>query len=326
MVVLRHGKIALEWYAGGVTRDHNHNIFSITKSFVSAMCGAAVREGMIESPSTTLNEIFAPFPNETMGELSLHHLLTMQSGLPQSRGNTSGPSRELFDSLHAAPNRLEAIAELETSGEPGQEFVYGNIEPQLVLSAVEKATAQSAEEFASKRLFKPMEFENSEWKFADRSGHAPGGYGLRLRAIDLAKFGQLYLQKGKWNGQSLLSESWIADSSSNQTGSGYGYYWWLPASTERPRPFAAKGVRGQQILVSPAHQLVFVVTADLPPDQVRPILKELNDQLLGAVSDEPRLPENPDGLKRLIEELEAVADFSPTKPGVPASRRPSIPE
>ncbi|MCB1231489.1 MAG: serine hydrolase [Verrucomicrobiae bacterium] len=327
LLVLRHGNLVLEWYAGDVSRDHNHNIYSITKSVVSLLAGLAIAEGKIDGIETTLGELFpdskALTTDPTKRAITLEQLLTMRSGFPVARANkTEGPERELFDRINAAGDRTSLILEqLELATEPNGAFAYNNIDPQLVGSAIATATGEHLPEFAGKALFRPLGFENASWQFPDDTGQVPGGYGLRLRAIDLAKLGQLVLQSGKWNGKTIVDEAWIADATRDHTGAGYGYYWWLD---EKKGVIGAKGVRGQRIEIVPALDLVFVVTAELPPARVAPVTKKLlEDFVLAAVSPQDSLPEDPEASRRLRDELETASQFRPkSRDGLPAFRLP----
>jgi CubicO group peptidase (beta-lactamase class C family) len=307
ILVLRHGKLLLEWYAGGVTRDHSHNLFSITKSVTGTLAGIAVDRKQIPPPRTTLNHYFPKDidAGSPLARISLHDLLTMRSGLPTTRGNQVGtPARSLFDRLHQPSNRLEAILDLPVKSPPGQTFAYGNIEPQLVAAAIEEASRDSLVEFAEDALFEPLDFENHRWLFPDGTGSVTAAYGLWLRAIDLAKLGQLYLQEGLWQGQRVLSSDWIKQATADQTGTGYGYLWWTNIRSASHLSFAAKGVRGQRVQIIPDLNLVCAVTADLPPAEVNPILNEVVAQVVAAVQSDEPLPANRSAFEALQEELQ----------------------
>lgn len=327
MLVLRNGSLVLEWYAGDVSRDHNHNLFSVTKSVVATLVGLAIDEGDIENTDQSLATLFPKSKglesNPAKAAITLEDLLTMRSGLPQARANQpSGPQKAMFDRIHEAPDRLAFILdELPMPGTPGSKFAYGNIEPQLALAAIEEQSGDDALRFAKRHLFDPLEFENVGWVFPDSEGRVPGGYGLRLRAIDLAKIGQLYLNQGQWEGEQILSQEWIAASTRDRTGSGYGYYWWIDSQNQG---YSAKGVRGQRLEIFPEKGLVFVVTSDLPPAAVSSITNTLtNDYLLKALkSDEPL---NTDAAEQALlkKELETAQQYRPdNRNGLPPARLP----
>ncbi|MEM9015433.1 MAG: serine hydrolase [Verrucomicrobiota bacterium] len=324
LIILRNGKLILEWYAGEVTPEMNHNVFSVTKSFVSTVAGIAITERRLSSLESAVGDALdLPDP---LGQINLDQLLTMRSGLPQSRANKpTGPERELFDRITAAQNRLGEIASLDLVTEPGSKFAYSNIDPQLVSAMIKSGYGSSILEVAEEKLFQPLSFEGARWFYADETGLYPGGYGLRLRPLDMAKLGQLYLDGGKWDGKPILPASWVLDSTVDQTGNKYGYYWWT--GIVGGKSFAAKGVRGQQILVVPEKKLVFVVTADLPPDRVRSILGELNrNHLLKAIASDGSLPEDPAARAALEDELSKAAIYLPShRRGLPKARLPRMP-
>ncbi|MEM1444274.1 MAG: serine hydrolase, partial [Verrucomicrobiota bacterium] len=325
LIVLRNGKLILEWYAGDVDPKMNHNVFSITKSVVSTIAGKVLVEESSHHVDVTVGEVL-DFDGE-FENITLENLLTMRSGLPQSRANlSSGPARELFDRIAAAPDRLADIASLEPIHPVGNVFSYSNIEPQLVSAMIEQVSNDRIVDVATRVLFQPLGFKGAQWVSADQAGRLPGGYGLRLRPIDMAKLGQLFLQGGNWEGRQILPAKWVLDSVTDQTGSHYGYYWWT--GIVGGKSFAAKGVRGQQLLVVPEKKLVFVVTADLPPQRVKEILSELNrNHLLASIDSAEALPENPIALEALKKEIDEAASYRPeNRNGLPPLRLPQFPE
>ena len=326
MIVLRNGKMVFEWHAGGVSSEMNHNVFSVTKSVVSTLAGIAMDEKEIRGIDATLGDSLNVEGEKA--KITLAQFLTMQSGFPQSRANkATGPERELFDRIGASPDRTAEIIKLELASIPGTKFAYSNIDPQLVASIVESEYGERIIDVARGKLFGPLGFKGARWVYADKTGAVPGGYGLRLRPVDMATLGQLYLQGGIWNGNQILPTEWVLEAVSDRTGSNYGYCWWTDAVDGYGKSFAAKGVRGQQILVVPEKEIVFVVTADLPPDRVREVLKKLNENFLlpAAESDQP-LPDNRVAQSALGEELATAARYRPPhREGLPSARLPRLP-
>lgn len=324
LVIVRNGRLVLEWYAGGVTRDHNHNLYSITKSVVATLAGIAIAEGVLPGPKATIGEMLPGSGGRPgVGAIKLADLLTMRSGFPVARANRpTGPERELFDRLNRASERTRfALEELSLVRKPGDVFAYNNVDPQVVLAAIEKGSRDRIFEFADEKLFVSLGFENAVWKFLDKTGQVPGGYGLRLRAIDLAKLGLLHLARGSWNGRELLPEDWVGSATRDQTGTGYGYYWWIDAGTGS---YSAKGVRGQRLHVVPGQNLLFVMTAELPPARTPSITKKMFEEfVLDAVAGDAPLPENTEARRGLFEEIEKGTDYLPaSRSGLPPLRLP----
>jgi len=333
MIVLRHGTVVLDWYAGGVTRDHNHNLYSVTKSVVATLTGIAVDTGHLPGADTPLDVLFqdsdALAGDAVKRSITIADLLTMRSGLPSSRANRpTGPEKELFDRIHREPDRGRYILGLEMAGVPGEAFLYGNAEPQLVVSILERSARERALPFANRTLFGPLGFKNVQWIYPDASGTVAGGYGLRLRAIDMAKLGQLHLQGGAWGDKRVVSADWVKAATSDLTGTGYGYYWWTGIEVGPYASYAAKGVRGQTIQVVPELDLVFVVTANLPPDEVKPVLSKLAGEfVVRAVESETPLPESPREWGLLREELAQAQRYVPAaRNGLIAAMLPYLPD
>lgn len=323
LLLLRRGHLVLEWYAGDVSRDSNHNVYSITKSVVSLLAGLAIDEGKIPSAETTLRELLPAAKGKPAEAITLAQLLSMRSGLPISRGNEpEGPERELFERINAADDRAAFILEeLDLVTEPGKTFAYNNVDPQLVGSAIAAATGKPLPKFAEETLFEPLGFQNADWMFPDATGQVPGGYGLRLRALDLAKLGQLVLRGGKADREQVISKDWIDASTRDQTGTGYGYYWWLDTKIGI---ISAKGVRGQRLEIVPAKELVFVGTAELPPARVAMITKKLLEDFIlpAAISDNP-LPDNSEGFQKLENEIKLAGEHRPSsRAALPKFRLP----
>tara|TARA_R110002049_G_scaffold50370_3_gene143171 strand:- start:223656 stop:224783 length:1128 start_codon:yes stop_codon:yes gene_type:complete len=316
MVLLRRGDIALEWYPADISRAHHHDVFSVTKSVVATLVGIAIKDGKLTGTDTDLQSLFPEAmlaeTDPSKGAVTIGDLLTMRSGFPCARGNMpSGPKKELFDQIHRAPDRTKLILRLPMNENRERPFVYGNAEPQLVAAILERAYEQTVDKVANEGLFAPLDFKNHQWKFPDSTGTLPGGYGLRLRALDMAKLGQLYLQRGTWRAEQLLATHWVHRATADQTGTGYGYYWWTKLGDGSA--YAARGVRGQLIYVDPVHEMVFVMTAELSQDKIRPTQNRLLGFLDNAITEHSSLPDNPNGFARLRDELNLAATYTPER-------------
>lgn len=331
MVVLRNGKMVFEWNAGGVTRDHNHNVYSVTKSVVATLMGIALAEGKVSDTNAPLRSLLPDFAeslnDKRKAGITVDDLLTMRSGFPSARGNKpTGPSRELFQQIHDAPDRVRHILKLGLVEEPGRRFSYNNIDPQLIAAILERSTGKRLGLFANESLFRPLGFEKWEWVFPDKTGLVTGGYGIRLRAIDLAKLGQLYLRKGRWGDKQLLPTKWTQSAVRDLTGKNYGYYWWTDLPFGGHKSYAAKGVRGQLLQVVPELDLVFVVLSHLPPEDLNRILSELKNRYLAkAVLSDKALEPDREGVKMLRQELKKASTYIPAKRrGLPKFRLPRL--
>ncbi|MBB03053.1 MAG: hypothetical protein CMJ47_10430 [Planctomyces sp.] len=334
MLLVRRGRLVFEWYSAGVTREHNHNVFSVTKTAVATLTGVAITERRIGGVNETVGQLLpAALRTEVSPELrqvTLSQLLTMRGGFPVARGNQpqGSPQRELFNRLHAADNRGRFILKMELARPAGQKFAYNNVEPQLVASLLEEIYQTDLRSLSKRLLFDPLGCKNVDWQFADSAGGYPGGYGLRLRAIDMAMLGELYYIGGNWQGRQLLTPEWCRAATSDHTGTGYGYFWWTEEGASGELPFAAKGVRGQRIYVDPKKDFVFVLAADLPPDRAGAISDKLITEYVrpSIIADGP-LPPDAAESRKLENELRTAAGYQPPGRGkLPKARLPQRPE
>ena len=149
---------------------------------------------------------------------------------------------------------------------PGTHFLYNTSATYMLSAAVQKATGQTVLDYLKPRLFDPLGIENPTWE-ASPQGISAGGYGLSIRTEDIAKFGQLYLQKGKWEGKQLVPEAWVEAATARQTSNGsnpksdwdqgYGYQFWRC----RHGAYRGDGAFGQYCIVLPEQDAVIAITA-----------------------------------------------------------------
>lgn len=259
LLVLRHGKLVAEAYPEDKTDiDRLANIQSMTKSFTSILTGIALEKGLLDSLNQPLYSIY---PEHFEGQpekagITLRHALTMTTGIDF---DNSSNTQDLYETKGSS---VELVLGLPQKYEPGLVFNYHDGAPQLVSAAVQKRYGKPFSEFARQNLFEPLGIHDFLWERA-HDGNTFGAFSLYLKPRDAARFGQLLLQNGKWDGKQLVDSSWIAEATSVQVNSGvlgtpYGYYFWIyPAYGA----FGADGHGGQRILVVPQKQLVIAYTA-----------------------------------------------------------------
>ncbi|MGB1249132.1 MAG: serine hydrolase domain-containing protein [Candidatus Promineifilaceae bacterium] len=256
VLVLRNGELVSEWYADDQNADTPAVAFSVTKSFMSALIGIALEEGLIDSVQQTLGELIPlslPVDGDPRtADITLKQLLTMTSGMYCSN-----------DSCHGTSIPEATSRELEL--DPGTQFVYDTGASHLLSAVLEEATGMTAYEYAEQKLFTPLGFEGESWD-TDSDGVYFGGKGLNLRPRDMAKFGQLFLDEGQWDGVQLVSADYIRESTTdrldNVAADGeYGYLWW-PGEVEGHTAYSAVGYGGQYITVVPDLELVVVITSN----------------------------------------------------------------
>ena len=259
LLILRNGKLVAEAYPhdpGDI--DRIANIQSMTKSFTSIVAGIALKQHLLDSVNQTLYSIYPEWFPEQSGkqEITVRHALTMTTGIDF---DNSEDTQTLYQT---SGNSVEFVLSLPMIYDPGIVFHYHDGSPHLVSAAVQKRYGKPFSEFADQYLFKPLGI--TEWKWeAAHDGNTFGAFSLFLKPRDCARFGQLLLQNGIWNGQQVVDSSWIAEATqplvnTSLSGAPYGYFFWIyPAY----HGYAADGHGGQKILVVPEKNLVIVYTA-----------------------------------------------------------------
>jgi CubicO group peptidase (beta-lactamase class C family) len=309
VLVVRYGCAVLEAYYPPYGPHIRHGTASVGKSFTGALVGIAIREGYIEGVDQRVADFFpahAGLQDDPLKQaMTIEHLLTMTSGLywPESAamysssGNVMNQMMRSFDWVRFVLDRPMAAA-------PGAVFNYSSGASHLLSAIIQEATGERTLAFARTYLFEPLGLSRVSW-LSDPHGIAFGAGGVRLTPRDMARFGQLYLQGGVWNGEQIVPAEWVEDSVARQVSahgaaSYYGYQWWVRGSGI----YAAHGYRGQRIFVIPDLDMVVVLTGDLSGNLPSVVLS--NYIIPAARSSEP-LPENPEGvalLKARINEIE----------------------
>ncbi len=201
----------------------------------------------------------ADVDDEGKRAITARHLLTMTSGLEST-------SFGAYGSWVASRNWVRAALARPLQAEPGTRFSYSTGDTHLLSATLSRAAGRGAHDFAREHLFDPLGIRRSAWT-RDRQGVHMGGNNLSLLPRDMLKFGQLYLNRGRWNGRQLLPWRWIDESTRpglvgplgrGRIYGGYGYLWWLRGPRERGA-YTASGYGGQYIYVAPAEDLVVVV-------------------------------------------------------------------
>ncbi len=260
-LVVRHGRIVLEkYYSGG--RYDTTNVYSVTKSFVSALTGIAIRDGLIGGTDDSLEKYFPTYYKSISDPgwktVNIGHLLTMTQGfIEESDGWTS------------SGDWVGYAFGLPLKDKPGEKFNYANCATHLLSVTVADAAGTDMLSYANKNLLEPLHFKNATWA-TDSRGYYTGYANMFLRPRDMAKFGCLYLNGGAWEGKQLVPKEWVEDSTRVQYDfnkeedkgyeNGYGYLWWISGETGY-HMFSAVGYGGQYIDVIPALDTVVVITS-----------------------------------------------------------------
>lgn len=274
LLVVKDGYIVFENYYGEGGEDQSTNLWSVTKSFSSALVGILIDQQTIKSTSQLMSELMPDYPE--FNEITLHHVLTMTTGLSWAE---SGPL--WVDWIFSDDWVASALARGQIN-QPGTKFFYSSGNSHFLTALVDKAADKSAGLLAQENLFEPMgiPFETLDqpivytswndylkpldqtWR-QDPNGIETASFALYLTARDMAKFGFLYLNRGRWNNQNLISENWVKTSTIDHVKNiygrySYGYQWYLTLVGGHPS-FLASGYGGQIIGVVPSLDLVVVL-------------------------------------------------------------------
>lgn len=278
--VQKNGQKVYEDYFNDCTSMDFIHVFSVTKSILSILIGIAIDKGDIKNVEQKILDFFPEYQvmddEETIKQLTIQHLLTMTAPYKQQED----PYQEYFTSSNWVDFALDLL------GGPGKigDFRYTPlIGPDILSGILAKATGRSVLDYANEYLFSPLEIiveknivfhsEAEQFAFyqakdisgwvADLAGINAAGWGLTLKTEDMAKIGQLYLDKGLWKNQQIVSAKWIHDSTRehsrwDEAGLAYGYLWWV--IDEQNSSFAAMGDGGNVIYVNSKKQLVVAIS------------------------------------------------------------------
>lgn len=282
VLVIRHGIIVSERYWPPYDEATRHELFSVTKSFVSALVGIAVAEGRIEDVMTPVALLLTDqrdvLADPDKRAITLEDLLTMRSGLAWIEGDPA------YTRMVRSRDWVESVLDLPMQEAPGTRFNYCSGCTHVLAVALHHSVNRDLFDYADERLFAPLGIQNIRWE-RDRAGTPIGGWGLWLTPRDMAKLGYLYLHNGRWEQRQIVSSEWVHTSVTRHTETdsefGYGYQWW---TDERRGAFFARGRGGQLIVIIPRHDLIVVFTADVPDDQV--LFALIDDYVIPAVRDE----------------------------------------
>ncbi len=303
-MLLRHGSVVAEGWWSPYGREHPHTFFSLSKSFTSTAVGLAIAEGHF----TLDDPVLSFFPDEAPAEVSeflaamrVRHLLSMSTG---HAVDSFPPMVEREDM-----NWIKAFFDVPVLHAPGTHFLYNTGATYVLSAIVQKTTGQKLLDYLQPRLFEPLGIENPTWMESPQ-GINIGGFGMSAKTEDIAKFGQLYLQKGQWQGQQLVPQAWVeeatayhianGDSPESDWNQGYGYQFWRC----RHGAYRGDGAFGQYCIVMPDQDTVLAITGGV--DDMQQPLNLVWEMLLPALQAES-LPEDVAAQTRLADKLASLA-------------------
>ena len=261
IMIVRHGRVVAEGWWRPYAANEPHMLFSLSKSFTSTAVGLAIAAGKLHLDDAVVD--FFPDkapaqPSANLKAMRIRDLLTMSTGHHD-------------EDIKDFPYTLEGsgvarFLAVPVTHKPGTFFVYNTPATYMLSAIVQKVTGQTVLDYLRPRLFQPLGIENPTWEMS-KEGVAMGGFGLSVRTEDIARFGQLYLQKGVWQGRQLVPAEWVAAATSRQMANGssptsdweqgYGYQFWRA----RHGFYRGDGAYGQFCLILPQYDTVVAITS-----------------------------------------------------------------
>ncbi|GAB3896380.1 serine hydrolase domain-containing protein [Spirosoma agri] len=304
LMVLRHGNIVAEGWWAPYAPDLKHTLYSLSKSFTSTAVGMAVAEKRL----TVNDKVITFFPDDAPATVSDNlAAMRVKDLLSMATGHSKEPA------VRGDKNWVKAFLAQPVEHEPGTFFLYNSIATYMLSAIVQKLTGQTVLAYLKSRLFDPLAIEGADWE-VDPNGINTGGWGLRLKTEDIAKFGQLYLQKGVWNGKRLIAADWIEDATKFEIQSkggsrpkeendwlqGYGYQFWRC----RHDAYRGDGAFGQYCIVMPKDDMVVAITSET--SDMQGILDNVWTHILGGVKGKT-LPSDTKAQAELKQKLTTLA-------------------
>ena len=263
-VVVDRDRVVYERYHEGTDARTLETSWSVAKSFVSTLVGIAIDEGKIggvDDPVTKyVPELGAR--DRRFERITLADLMTMTSGLRYEESSFPWPWGDDTYTYYGVDLRSEALRRTDVAAQPGVKWHYNNYNPLLLGLVLERSTGTPVSDYMSSRLWRPLgAARDASWSLdSDGSRFEKMESGLNATALDYARFGELFLHGGRWNGRRIVPHAWVRAATSPRVPTdypdSYGYFWWVDG--HRPGRFYAFGYYGQYIYVDPVAQVVVV--------------------------------------------------------------------
>lgn len=272
VIVIKEGKLIVEEYFNGSNRNVQHDVRSVGKSFTSTLFGLGLDKGYLKSEEQFVYPLLKGYqkenPPKNLKKLKFKHLLSMSSGFDANVDDPYSIGNE--EKMYQTSDWVKFAADIPFIYEPGSHWAYASINPTLLGHGLETALKGSLADFAHNELFLPLKITDYNWKKSPKNRIIAAG-NLLIRARDMAKLGQLYLNKGVWNSKRIISNRWInkATSPLYNTGLGessshesYGFFWWhhnFKVENEMHPVSFASGNGGQKIYIVSGKELIVAI-------------------------------------------------------------------
>lgn len=314
LIMVRNGHVVAEGQWAPYELEASHLLNSLSKSFTSTAIGMAIAEGLLSLDDSVISffpEEVTPTIQANMSSLRVRHLLTM----------STGHAVDTTPFMVGTDNWAKAFLEIPITHEPGTFFLYNTGATYMLSAILRKATGENLLDFLQPRLIEPLGMSGITSVTCPRGIHV-GGFGMSMKTEDIAKFGLLYLQKGQWNGQRILSEKWVEEATASQIANGtdpnsdwaqgYGFQFWRC----RHGAYRGDGAFGQFCIVLPEQNTVIAMTGGVM--EMQSVLDVVWEHLLPGLQSGPA-NQDPKQQEHLGEMLNSLAYPLP-------SSKPSSPE
>jgi CubicO group peptidase (beta-lactamase class C family) len=305
-MLVRHGHVVAEGWWAPYDRDTPHMLYSLSKSFTSTAVGFAVAEGKLSLDDPVIKF----FPDEAPADPSVNlRAMRVRDLLRMNTGNQLEAPINVNDPTKQTETWVKTFLTHSVPFKPGTHFLYNSPATYMLSAIVQKTTGMTVLDYLRPRLFEPLGFKDPVW-ISSPQGITAGAYGLSVRTEELARFGELYLHQGLWNGKQLIPANWIAQATSMQTSTGsapasdwdqgYGYQFWR----SRHNSFRGDGAFGQFCMIIPELDAVVAITSGVR--NMQQVMNLVWDKLLPAMRS-GRLPENPSARRQLEARLAGLS-------------------
>ena len=304
IMIIRHGHVVAEGWWYPFLPQHHQQLYSLSKSFTGTAIGMAIDEKKLKLDDPVISFFPKDQPSSistNLAALKIRHLLSM----------SVGQEKDSILTLEHTPVGTpweETFLSLPVVYEPGTRFLYNSGASYMLSSIVRQVTGQNVHAYLKSRLYMPLGITGATWT-ENAEGVNMGASNLRIRTEDIGKIGQLYLQRGKWNGRQLVSKDWVALATKKEIdtgkqdsswGFGYGFQFWL----NPPGGFRADGAYGQYSMVFPEKDTVVVITSESADKEST--MHTVWDHLYPALTEHRTLPANNTDYALLQQELKAL--------------------
>ena len=262
VMLVQHGKVIAQRWLNGASEDQPHVMHSVSKTFTAIACGMAIEEGKLRLEDKVVDIFPEQLPDtlsENLKAMTVRDLLTM----------TCGQVREASAVREGDGDWVTGFLAADVEYEPGTYFAYNSLGTYMVSAMIQKVTGEKMNDYLNSRLYEPLHIEKPVWEESPQ-GINCGGWGLYIKTEDMAKVGQLLLDKGQWNGRQLISREWVEEMTEYQVSTkrpvdkradwtqGYCYFMWCCTHNG----VRADGSEGQYIIVLPDLDALIVLTSD----------------------------------------------------------------